>query len=256
MGIALEYKKIKRTGIIPGCLAGGFLAALIPVLELAVRSEQYTGLMQPPLRTIFQADWQMMSMLNMLIVITAACMMYHTEYADNAIQRIITLPVREEGVYFLKAILLSGMCLGFLAMEMLSVSVCILHWFGGEGGAFSAYYGASFPEAYLELIQDLLWNLGYCFCMLLPVVFLSLLIASACKNMWISLGVDVVCVFMATMIPVKYFALAIFPFALPFQISEGAGTGQTAGFLAAGIIEVLVIGAAEILFLRVRRSLA
>lgn len=92
--------------------------------------------------------------------------------------------------------------------------------------------------------------------MLLPVVFLSLLIASACKNMWISLGVDVVCVFMATMIPVKYFALAIFPFALPFQISEGAGTGQTAGFLAAGIIEVLVIGAAEILFLRVRRSLA
>ena len=155
MGIALEYKKIKRTGIIPGCLAGGFLAALIPVLELAVRSEQYTGLMQPPLRTIFQADWQMMSMLNMLIVITAACMMYHTEYADNAIQRIITLPMREEAVYFLKALLLSGMCLGFLAMEMLSVSVCILHWFGGEGGAFSAYYGASFPEAYLELIQEI-----------------------------------------------------------------------------------------------------
>ena len=36
MNIALEYKKIKRTGIIPGCLAGGLLAALIPVLELTV----------------------------------------------------------------------------------------------------------------------------------------------------------------------------------------------------------------------------
>lgn len=90
MNFALEYKKIKRTGIIPGCLAGGILAAAVPILELAVRSEQYTHLMQPPLRTIMQADWQMMSMLNMLIVITAACMMYHTEYADNAIQRIIT----------------------------------------------------------------------------------------------------------------------------------------------------------------------
>ena len=92
--------------------------------------------------------------------------------------------------------------------------------------------------------------------MLLPVIFLSLLIASACKNMWISLGVDVVCVFMATMIPVKYFSLAIFPFALPFQILEGAGTGQTVRFLAAGLIEGVVIGAAEIAFLRVRRSLA
>ena len=235
---------------------GGCLAAFVPILELAVRSEQYADIPKPPLQIILQADWQMMSMLNMLIVITAACMMYHTEYADNAIQRIITLPMREETVYFLKALLLSGMCLGFLAMEMLSVSVCILHWFGGEGGAFSAYYGASFPEAYLELIQDLLWNLGYCFCMLLPVIFLSLLIASACKNMWISLGVDVVCVFMATMIPVKYFSLAIFPFALPFQILEGAGMGQTVRFLAAGLIEGVVIGAAEILFLRVRRSLA
>lgn len=92
--------------------------------------------------------------------------------------------------------------------------------------------------------------------MLLPVIFLSLLIASACKNMWISLGVDVVCVFMATMIPVKYFSLAIFPFALPFQILEGAGTGQTVRFLAAGLIEGVVVGAAEIAFLRVRRSLA
>ncbi len=256
MNIALEYKKIKRTGIIPGCLAGGLLAVLIPVLELTVRSEQYIGLMQPPLQTIFQADWQMMSMLNMLIVITAACMMYHTEYADNAIQRVTTLPVKEEGVYFLKALLLSGMCAVILAMEMISVSMCTLHWFGGEDGAFTAYYGGPLHEARLELIQDLLWNLVYCFCMLLPVIFLSLLIASACRNMWISLGVDVVCVFMATMIPVKYFALAIFPFALPFQISEGAGTGQTVRFLAAGLIEVLVIGAAEILFLRVRRSLA
>lgn len=256
MNIALEYKKIKRTGIIPGCLAGGLLAVLIPVLELTVRSEQYIGLMQPPLQTIFQADWQMMSMLNMLIIITAACMMYHTEYADNAIQRVTTLPVKEERVYFLKALLLSGMCAVILAMEMISVSMCTLHWFGGEDGAFTAYYGGPLHEACLELIQDLLWNLGYCFCMLLPVIFLSLLIASACRNMWISLGVDVVCVFMATMIPVKYFALAIFPFAMPFQISEGAGTGQTVRFLAAGLIEVLVIGAAEILFLRVRRSLA
>ena len=100
MKLTLEYKKIKRTGIVPGCLAGGILAAAVPILELAVRSEQYTQLRQSPLRTIMQADWQMMSMLNMLLVITIACMMYHTEYADNAVGRMITLPLREERIFF------------------------------------------------------------------------------------------------------------------------------------------------------------
>ena len=102
MNILLEYKKIKRTGIMFGCIAGGVLAAGIPVLELTVRSEQYAGLIQSPLQIILEADWQMMAMLNMLLVTTIACMMYHTEYADNAIRRIITLPVREEEVFFKK----------------------------------------------------------------------------------------------------------------------------------------------------------
>ena len=70
MNTALEYKKIRRTGIIPGCLLGGCLAAFIPILELAVRSEQYTNISQQPLSALLQADWQMMAMLNMLLVIT------------------------------------------------------------------------------------------------------------------------------------------------------------------------------------------
>jgi len=256
MNILLEYKKIKRTGIMFGCIAGGVLAAGIPVLELTVRSEQYAGLIQSPLQIILEADWKMMAMLNMLLAMTAACMLYHTEYADHAIQRITTLPLREEAVFRGKFLLLAGLCGMALVIEMLSVLFCTLHWFGKEGGAYEACYGAASAGAYPEFMKDLALNFGYCLCMLVPVILMSLLVASACRNMWIALGIDVTCVFMATMIPVKYFALAIFPFALPFQISEGAGTGQTAGFLAAGIIEVLVIGAAEILFLRVRRSLA
>lgn len=256
MNLALEYKKVRRTGIIPGCLAGGILAAAVPILELAVRSEQYTNLVQPPLRTIMQADWQMMAMLNMLLVITIACMMYHTEYADHAIRRMTTLPLREEEIFFRKCLLLSGMCMVILIIEMLSLIFCTLHWFGGENGAYAAFYGTSFTAAYLRFIKDLVYNFGYCFCMLLPVVILSLLIASACKNMWISLGVDVVCVFLATMIPARYFALSLFPFALPFQILEKADLKQTAGYLAAALAEVLVIGAAEIIFLKVRRAAA
>lgn len=256
MNIALEYKKIKRTGILPGCLAGGVLAAFIPILELMVRSEQYTGLMQSPLRTIFQADWQMMSMLNMLAVVAVTCMMYHTEYADRAILRITTLPVREEEIFCGKVLLTAGMCFVLLVIEMLAVIFCTLYWFGGENGAYSAFYGDAAAGAYLEFIKDLFKSFGYCFCMLLPAAASALLIASVCKNMWISLGIDVVCVFIATMIPARYFALSLFPFALPCQIFEEAPKGEAIGYLIAAIIEAVSIGAAEMIILRVRRSLS
>ena len=238
MNILLEYKKIKRTGIMFGCIAGGVLAAGIPVLELTVRSEQYAGLIQSPLQIILEADWKMMAMLNMLLVITVACMMYHTEYAENAIQRITTLPVREEGIFLGKFILLSLICAVILTIEMVSLMFCTMHWFGGESNA-----------------KDLFQNFGYFFCILLPVAAISLLFASVCRNMWISLGIDVVCVFLATMIPVKYFALSIFPFALPFQILGETQAGKTAGYLIAALVEILLVFAAEMIFLKVRRSL-
>lgn len=254
MNLTLEYKKIKRTGIIPGCLAGGSLAAAVPIMDLAVRSEQYIHLMQSPLHTIFQADWQMISMLNMLLVIIIACMMYHTEYVDHAISRMMTLPLREEEIFFMKCLLLSGMCMIILIIEMLSLIICTLGWFGGEDGAYTAFYGTSFASSYMAFMKDLLYNFGYYFCMLLPVVVFSLMAASACKNMWISLGIDVVCVFMATMIPVRYFVLSVFPFALPFRILEGEEPGRAAGYLAVALAEVFVLGGAEIIFLKVRRA--
>ena len=58
------------------------------------------------------------------------------------------------------------------------------------------------------------------------------------------------------MIPVRYFALSVFPFALPFQILEGAKAGQAVQYLVAAMIEAVVIGAAEMVFLKVRRAAA
>ncbi len=256
MNILLEYKKIKRTGIIFGCIAGGILAAGIPILELTVRSEQYAGLLQSPLQIILEADWKMMAMLNMLLAMMAACMLYHTEYADHAIQRITTLPLREEAVFRGKFLLLAGLCGMVLVIEMLSVLFCTMHWFGKEGGAYEACYGAASAGAYPEFMKDLALNFGYCLCMLVPVILMSLLVASACRNMWIALGIDVTCVFMATMIPEKYFALSVVPFALPFRILEGVPMDQAADYLIAAAVEILLIGGAEMIFLKVRRALA
>lgn len=42
-----------------------------------------TALAGNPINILMSANWQMMAMLNILISICGACMMYHTEYADN-----------------------------------------------------------------------------------------------------------------------------------------------------------------------------
>ncbi|MCF1586331.1 hypothetical protein LQF60_12230 [Tetragenococcus koreensis] len=40
----LEFKKIKRTGILPVFTVGGILAASIPILNLMMRSEDFGSL--------------------------------------------------------------------------------------------------------------------------------------------------------------------------------------------------------------------
>ena len=44
MSVSLECKKIKRTGFLLAFLGGGILAAAVPVINMAVRSEQYLNL--------------------------------------------------------------------------------------------------------------------------------------------------------------------------------------------------------------------
>ena len=39
MSLSLECKKAKRTGFIPAFLCGGILAAAVPIVNMAVRSE-------------------------------------------------------------------------------------------------------------------------------------------------------------------------------------------------------------------------
>ena len=41
MSLSLECKKAKRTGFIPAFLCGGILAAAVPIVNMAVRSEMY-----------------------------------------------------------------------------------------------------------------------------------------------------------------------------------------------------------------------
>lgn len=130
------------------------------------------------------------------------------------------------------------MCVTVLAIEAASITFCVSHWFE---------IGNNF---WLELGK----NFGYSFLLMLPCMLLSLLISSACKNMWVSLGIGVICVFTATMLPTDNFVLSLFPFATPFQIFANTEMTQVMHYVYAAIIEIVVIGFAELVLIKVRRS--
>lgn len=59
MSLSLECKKAKRTGFIPAFLCGGILAAAVPIVNMAVRSEMYVGQQSSPMQILMGANWQM-----------------------------------------------------------------------------------------------------------------------------------------------------------------------------------------------------
>lgn len=238
MNLSLECKKAKRTGFIPAFLYGGILAAAVPIVNMAVRSEMYVGQQSSPMQILMGANWQMMAMLNILLVVAGSCLLYHTEFADNAMQKMKSLPIRESTIFLGKFILTSLMCAVVLAIEAASITFCIFHWFE---------LGNNF---WLELGM----NFGYSLLLMLPCVLLSLLISSACKNMWVSLGIGVVCVFTATMLPTDNFVLSLFPFATPFRVFVNTEMTQVMHYVYAAMIEIVVIGFAELVLIKVRRS--
>lgn len=238
MSFALECKKMRRTGFMPAFLGGGLLAAAVPVLNMSFRSEMYTSIDASPVSILLGANWQMMAMFNILLVASGACIMYHTEYADNAIQKMCTLPTKESGMFFGKTAVMIAVSIMLLAIEAASVCACSVRWFLRSA------------DLYTEIAE----SFGFFLLLMLPAVLCSLLVASVCRNMWISLGIDVICVFLATMIPTRNFALTLFPFALPFQTRSDHAVFVIRNYMIAGAVETIVFALLEMIILKVRRS--
>lgn len=222
----------------PAFFGGGILAAAVPALNMAFRSGMYVNMDASPVRILLDANWQMMAMFNILLIAAGACIMYNTEYADSAIQKMRTLPTKESTLFFGKTAVLITVSIVLIVIEAVSIFVCSVHWFGWSA------------DLYVEILQ----NFGFFFLMMLPVVLSSLLAASMCRNMWISLGINVICVFLATMIPTRNFALTLFPFALPFQLLSGNAADAIHGYTIASAVEIVVIVLLEVIILKVRRS--
>ncbi|MCI8611801.1 MAG: ABC transporter permease subunit [Clostridiales bacterium] len=238
MSVSLECKKVKRTGFLPVFFCGGILAAAFPAINMAVRSEMYLNLPDNPIQILLGANWQIMAMLNVLLIVIGSCLLYHTEYADNAMQKMKSLPIRESTIFLGKAVLTIFMSFFVLAIEAGAITLCSHHWFE-IGSSFFSELGNHF---------------GYSFLLLLPCIILSLLISEACKNMWVSLGIGVVCVFTATMLPTTNFTLSLFPFAMPFQVFASADVAQSIHYIYGVLAELATLALAQLIFVKVRRS--
>lgn len=238
MSLLIEFQKLKRTGYLPVFLAGGFLAAAFPVVYMMVKEEEITLLSENPVERLMSANWQMMAMLNILISICGACMMYHTEYADNGMQKMSVLPVRPGDMFFIKFVIAA---LGSSLMVIIEIAVltgCAEYWF----------------KDYVFDLTQILKTAGFQMVVMLPTVMLMLVIASACKNMWVSLGIGVILVFTMSVLGQDNIVLSLFPFVSPYQMFSAAiENSRTTLFLSVCGIETVLFGTAEVIYLKVRR---
>ena len=167
-------------------------------------------------------------------------MMYHTEFADHGQQKMETLPVRQGSLFLGKFFVTALASLGILTVEMAAVYGCIGYWFAPE-----------------ELKIDMfLKNLGFQFFVFLPTGMVMLVIASLCKNMWMSLGLGVILVFAATMLPQESLTLGLLPFAAPYQtLFSVEEQGKTELVLAVCGLETVGFAFLEMMILKIRRYL-
>lgn len=238
MSVSLEYGKLKRTGFYPAFTGGGLLAAAIPIANTALRQDVFTSVKESPFVVLMDANWQMMAMLNVFMIVIGACIVYHIEYADNALQKMEALPAKGESMFFSKCFVLAAASVFMIALETAALAFCVRCWF-------------SPPE---DFAAQLFSSMGFATALSVPAVILMTGISSACRNMWISLGIGVIGIFATVVIPPGSLILSMFPFTLPFQAFSGAGEGEAGELLLGALVEMAVFCAAELVYLRIRRN--
>lgn len=240
MSALLELVKLKRTGFAAAIAGCALLSSAVPVVNMAVRAENYVSLPGNAFQIMADANWQMMALFNILMVVLGACIIYHTEFADNGIQKMRVLPVSEGVMYLSKFALIAFSLAVMVILETASLALCAAHWF----------------PAYEPDLGTLALSAVFQFVVVLPTAALMLLIASACKNMWISLGTGVILVFTLMIMPQDNAVLSLLPFSAPYQLLSAAlANGRAWLFTGVCTAQTIVFAACEFAYLKIRRGM-
>jgi lantibiotic transport system permease protein len=239
MNLILECRKLKRIALIPGLLLGGIVSSAFPIVNLAARADSYIRLPGQPLAILFSGNWMMMALLNGFLAVLGACILYSIEFSNNAIERMDTLPLRPGSLIVSKFILLSLTFIAVFVLEGAALAYCGWHWFRIS------------ENFYLELMK----SMAYSFLLTLPVVSFMMAVSSFCKNMWITLGIGVICIFAAQIFN-QTKELRYFPFLMPFQPSIGGQVSPNGALCLVAVGETLLFLGAGIILTKVRRNAA
>lgn len=234
-----EAKKLKRTGFVPLFVCGGLLAAAVPILNMMVRGELFTGQGGDPLTVLLEANWQMMAMLNLFLLLIGACLLYHIEYADCGLRKMDVLPIARQGVFFSKCVLLFCGCCGAALLETVSLGLCMKHWF-------------SLPEDWAAALSA---HFGVCLLLLAPVLILMTGISSVCGNMWMTLGIGLVGIFVPVAAGQTDSILAFFPFSMPLSFARGMGETALGELALAACLQGAAFSAAAGFYQKKRGSM-
>lgn len=233
----VETGKIKRTGYIPAFLGGGLLAGLVPIINMMVRAENFTTQTGSPFSILMDANWQLMAQLNILLSVCGACILYHTEYEENAIQKAETLPLTPFTLYLGKLNILLLSCLLPLCLEAVSLLLCRMRWFPDS------------PDTGMLLLKGIAFE----FVLMLPTAAAMLVISSICRNMWTCLGIGVILVFLSSMLPSGNQVVALLPFASPYQMLHRCSDNRAFLMLAVCAGEILFLCMTQKAYQKIRR---
>ena len=240
MILALEGKKIKHTGLLPAFLAGALAVSAFPVINMAFRTDLFISQDLPPVDILLNGNWDMAATFHCFLAILGACILYHTEFANRAIEKLYMLPVNQGKVFFCKNLLLLLLFLPVFLIEDFFFLFCDWHWFPGKDPG----------------VEVLLGNTAFSLAAILPVLLLSTLIASLAKNMWISLGIGVIGMFLGQM-SVSYDALfsKVYTFCLPYRcLTSSARAEDIFQILGICAAETVVFAVIKLFLIKIRRQ--
>ncbi|MBE5962290.1 MAG: lantibiotic ABC transporter permease [Lachnospiraceae bacterium] len=173
--IAIELRKVKRTGVIPLLFSIGVLGAAYAFVNFLVRKDALLNLPLAPMDVLLTQLYGMIMVLNMFGIIVATCMIYNMEFKGNAVQKMYMLPMNVSTMYLCKFLILT---------IMLLIAVCF------QNLALAKIGITDLPQGTFEA-HTLLSFAGYSFITSMPVLSFMLFTSSRFKNMWVPLGIGV-----------------------------------------------------------------
>lgn len=172
--IEIEFKKLKRTGIIPLMLVIGFISSFYALSYFYLRKESLLSFHMNPTDVLLNQLYGMTMILNLFAIIVSTTLIYKIELDGAAMKKMYLLPISIGKIYLSKFIILSLLLAFGIAVEF---------------SAFILIGAVNFGQVF-DISKMLIFSL-YAYITSMAVLSFMIFIGLFCKNIWTILGIGV-----------------------------------------------------------------